>query len=165
MVEQLFGSRPIILILFKAVVEELFAFVRNVVRVPRRAARCNNGFHYGLGIFAMLAPGRLGCEHFNDTTPETPDVRRLAMPSLLYDLGGHPIGRPNKCFRKRAIVEEVVVVVVEVLEDLLAGSEVRQLNDPHVVNEHVRALEISVDYSILMQIPETLQHLTRVNFN
>ena len=86
------------------------------------------------------------------------------MARLLDDFRRHPIGRPNKRLGEGAIVKHVVFGV-EVLQYLLACSEVGQLDDPIVIYQNICAFEVPVDDAIMVEVAETLQHLSCVDLH
>ena len=65
MEEQFSRGRPLVLVLLKAVVEKLHAFLGRVIRVLRRPLLLYDGLHDSLGVPAEFAPGRFRCEHFD----------------------------------------------------------------------------------------------------
>lgn len=131
MVEQLLRRRPLLLILLKAVVQELLALIAYAFRVLRRLPLRGYDVHDGFGVLPMLNPRRLACQHLNDAAADAPDVCRLPMAYFLDDFRRHPIGGADDGLREGFLY--YFAVLVEVLDDLFGGAKVRKLNHSHVV--------------------------------
>ncbi len=60
MVKQLLSSRPLLLILFKAIIQELSAFIADALWILRWLPMCSYDIHDSLSIFPMFNPRWFG---------------------------------------------------------------------------------------------------------
>ena len=150
----------------KAEVQEFPAIGRDSLWISWMGLRILYYVHNTFGIVAELGPGRFRSQHFEHATTKTPDVCWLRMTGFLYYFRSHPVWRALDWLGQLLKICGFAWTRLEVVVyNSFWCPEIWQLYNSFVINQHIRALQISVDDPMLMQVRQSLQHLMRINLD
>eukprot|EP00050_Salpingoeca_kvevrii_P006402 m.289156 g.289156 ORF g.289156 m.289156 type:complete len:316 (-) comp12085_c0_seq1:1009-1956(-) len=100
-----------------------------------------------------VGKGRQRCEHLHNGARHAPDVRLAAISFAVDDLGSHPVGR---AMHRLESSERFDVL------QALRGAKIGEFDIAILVRQDVGAFDVAMDYSVFVEIMETLQNLPRV---
>ena len=112
----------------------------------------------------------LACEHFDNETAKTPNIRLACVRSLLDNLGGHPeygalqrwTAVLGQSYAHQNISDRYSreVKLARTVFDFFRDAKVGKLDTTLVVDENVRTLDVTVDDRLPMEVLQATQDLS-----